>query len=234
MISIPLFQSEGHACSYLENQTASSAFVHPSFKLDTTIYSQLIAKGFRRSGDFVYAPHCTNCSECKATRIPVERFQPNRSQQRCQAKNIKTQTFIKPARFEQSHYELYIRYQNSRHIGGNMAQSSPSEYMDFLSSTWCHTKFVEFHTDGQLCAVTVVDQLDNALSAVYTFFDPGYSAISPGVFAVLWQIEWAKKLNLKWVYLGFWIKECPKMSYKINYHPVELLINNQWSESIPK
>lgn len=236
MISIPLFLAEDHVCSYLEDQVANSIFVHPSFKLNTSIYNQLIAKGFRRSGDLVYAPHCQSCFECKAARIPVAQFKPNRSQKRCLTKNINTQIILKPARFDHSHYELYLRYQNSRHNGGNMAQSSPSDYMEFLGSNWCNTQFVEFHIKKQLSAVAIIDRLDNALSAVYTFFDPDLANMSPGVFAVLWQIHWAQKLNLKWVYLGFWIKNCQKMNYKTDYQPLELLINKQWLETktIPK
>ena len=130
--------------------------------------------------------------------------------------------------FEQSHYDLYLQYQNRRHAGGNMAESTTDEYMDFLGSSWCTTQFVEFSRAEKLIAVAVVDRLPNALSAVYTFFDPEFSDFSPGVYAVLWQIEWAKQLKLDWLYLGFWIKNCKKMSYKTEYHPFQILIDNRW------
>ena len=109
-----------------------------------------------------------------------------------------------------------------------MAKSSPEEYLNFLGSRWCNTFFVEFLIDEQLIAVATVDRLDNALSAVYTFFDPDFSHLSPGMYAVLWQIEWGKQLKLDWLYLGFWIKDCQKMAYKIEYQPIELLIDNVW------
>lgn len=231
MRSIPLFLTDEHPCSYLEGQSASSAFVHPSFKLSTSIYSQLIAQGYRRSGDYVYTPQCRHCTECIAVRIPVTQFKPKRHQKRCLVKNSGTRAILKPARFEPAHYNLYMRYQKSRHGDGNMAHSTPEEYMEFLGSSWCDTLFVEFLIDGKLIAVAVVDRLINALSAVYTFFDPDYSAFSPGVYAVLWQIEWARRLKVKWLYLGYWIHDCHKMNYKTDYQPLEMLIGQHWREA---
>ncbi|CCE22527.1 arginyltransferase [Methylotuvimicrobium alcaliphilum] len=226
--TIPLFLSEKHSCSYLDDRIACSAFVHPSFELNNAFYSRLIERGFRRSGDYVYAPRCPQCQACTPARLPVAQFKPKRNQQRCLKKNQNTQTVIKPARFEQAHYDLYLRYQDSRHSDGSMAKSSPEEYLNFLGSRWCNTFFVEFLIDEQLIAVATIDRLDNALSAVYTFFDPDFSHLSPGMYAVLWQIEWAKQLKLDWLYLGFWIKDCRKMAYKIEYQPIELLIDNVW------
>jgi len=77
----------------------------------------------------------------------------------------------------------------------------------------------------------VVDLLDNALSAVYTFFNPKFSKNNLGSYAILWQIQHAKNLNLEFLYLGFWVKDCLKMSYKTQYQPLQGLIENHW-ESI--
>ena len=121
---------------------------------------------------------------------------------------------IKPAHFEIAHYQLYLHYQDSRHAGGDMADSSPEDYIQFLSSSWCDTIFVEFFIAGELAGLAIVDILNNALSAVYTFFDPKFSNYGLGVYAVLWQIEYAKQLQKDFVYLGFWITECQKMAYK--------------------
>ena len=230
MISIPLFLTPEHACSYLEGEGAQSIFVHPSFQLTTTIYSELIEQGFRRSGNDAYKPHCAHCAACMPARLAVTAFKANRSQQRCLKKNRFTQTLIKPAVFEQAHYDLYLRYQKSRHSDGIMAHSSPDDYIDFLSSSWCDTRFVEFSIEGELACVAVVDQLDHALSAVYTFFEPTFSSYSPGVYAVLWQIERAKRLKLDFLYLGFWIKNCAKMAYKSHYQPMQILLDKGWSE----
>ena len=91
--------------------------------------------------------------------------------------------------------------------------------------------FVEFFIDKQLAGLAVIDQLDNALSAVYTFFDPAFADYSLGTYAVLWQIELARQQQQAFVYLGFWIAECKKMAYKNQYKPMQLFIDNQWLDS---
>jgi len=229
MTSIPLLITAPHPCSYLDDEQAQSAFVDPSFRLDTAVYSLLIAHGFRRSGNDVYRPHCAQCSQCVPVRVPVAQFKPNRSQKRCLQKNRQTTAIIKPAVFEQAHYDLYLRYQNQRHAEGNMANTRPDEYIKFLGSSWCNTQFIEFFCADELAAVAIVDRLDDALSAVYTFFDPKFSRYSLGVYAVLWQIQQAQNQGLEWLYLGFWIADCRKMNYKDQYQPLQGFIGQQWT-----
>jgi arginine-tRNA-protein transferase len=121
-----------------------------------------------------------------------------------------------------------MRYQQHKHSGGLMANSSEEEYINFLSSSWCKTIFVEFLIDTELAAVAVVDLLDNELSAVYTFFDPKFSNYSLGTYAVLWQLDYAQSKGLEFVYLGFWIKDCQKMAYKMQYKPMQGYTNKEW------
>lgn len=229
MTSIPLIHSKEHSCSYLDGQTAQSLFVYPGFPLQTWIYAQLIEQGFRRSGDSVYRPQCPNCTACIPARIAVAEFKANRNQHRCLKKNLQTQAIIKPPVFEPAHYDMYLRYQQCRHADGDMATSSPDDYINFLGSTWCDTSFVEFWIDGELVGIAVIDQLDNALSAVYTFFEPKFASASLGVYAVLWQIGHAKQQRKEFVYLGYWIEDCVKMAYKSNYQPLQILTGNHWT-----
>ena len=230
MISIPLILSQEHSCGYIDGKIAQSLFAHPSLPLSPLIYSQLIEQGFRRSGNEVYAPHCSNCSACIPARLPVEEFKPSRSQKRCLNKNRNTQVIIKPAVFEQAHYDMYLRYQTIRHTEGSMANASPEDYLSFLGSIWCDTVFIEFSIGNQLAAIAVVDQFDQAWSAVYTFFEPKFSSYSLGAYAVLWQINQAYQQQKEFLYMGFWIKACKKMTYKCDYQPIQLLINKQWLE----
>ncbi|MEY3289251.1 MAG: hypothetical protein RLZZ419_1493 [Pseudomonadota bacterium] len=230
MTAIPLFLGQKHPCSYLDGEQAQSVFVHPSYPITPSIYAQLIAQGFRRSGDEVYAPHCPHCCACIPVRLPVKKFKPSRSQKRCLHKNIHTQIIVKPAIFEQAHYDMYLRYQSIRHGDGSMAEASPDDYLNFLGSSWGDTRFVEFSINNELAGIAVIDQFEQAWSAVYTFFDPKFSGYSLGVYAVLWQIEQVILQQKEFLYLGFWIKACKKMAYKSDYQPIQLLIDNQWIE----
>jgi len=229
MSRIPLILTREHPCSYLENERAQSLFVHPAFKIDASHYGQLIKQGFRRSGDEVYAPHCARCSACIPTRLVVADFKPNKKQRRCLKKNLNTQAILKPADFCQTHFDMYKHYQTVRHKNGLMMHFSPDDYIHFLTSSWCDTRFVEFSINNEIAAIAVIDLLDDAWSAVYTFFEPKFSSYSLGVFAILWEIEQAKLEQKEFLYLGYWIKNCNKMAYKNDYQPIQLLIDNQWT-----
>lgn len=233
MISIPLLLTPPSPCNYLDDEASQSAFVHPEFSLNKTVYSQLIEQGFRRSGSEVYTPHCPRCSQCVSSRLHVSQFIPNRNQRRCIKKNKQTVVVVKAAKFEQAHYDLYLRYQQYKHTGGDMADSSEEDYINFLASDWCNTLFVEFSIDNTLAAVAIVDSLDNALSAVYTFFNPDFAVFSLGNYAVLWQIQYAQARELEFVYLGFWIKNCRKMAYKTHYQPIQGFVDNKWNDLSP-
>jgi len=230
MISIPLFLDDTHPCSYLEKRNAQFAYVHPDFELNSDIYSALIDQGFRRSGNHTYQPQCANCTACISTKLVVQDFKPSRQQRRVLKKNSDIQVKIKSSDFNDQHFELYQHYLKNRHADGVMGNSSKEDYLAFFGSQWCNTYFVEFIIAGELAAVTVIDQLNNSLSAVYTFFDPKFATRSLGVYAVLWQIEYAKSLQLENIYLGYWVEDCQKMSYKTKYQPLQGLIDQQWQD----
>ena len=229
MISIPLFLTPEQECAYLNNKESQSVVVNQQFGMTQQIYSHLIERGFRRSGDMVYAPHCQNCSACIACRVKAELFKANRSQKRCLEMHKKTEVIIKPCKYDPAHEDLYNHYVATRHPNTGEAANN-QDHMDFFGSNWCETWLVEFHVVKQLAAVAVVDILKNALSAVYTFYKPEFKQLSMGTYAVLWQIEKARELGIEYVYLGYWVEKSQKMDYKKNYRPLEVFINQQWRD----
>lgn len=223
-----MFLSMPHPCSYLPGRVATSLFVDPRARLDSERYAVFMRQGFRRSGDLVYRPHCRDCDACIPVRVPTARFAPDRGQRRIWRRNQDLTVRARAPVYDQEHFDLYLRYQAQRHPGGGMDDPDPQKYLNFLFSRQVDTVFYEMRLAERLLCVAVVDHLPEGLSAVYTFFDPEETARGLGVYAVLWQIAQAAKLKLPWLYLGYLIRECPKMSYKENYRPLEAYRNGSW------
>ena len=127
---IDFYASQNHPCSYLQDRTAQTLYVDPSLALSPEHYDQLIAHGFRRSGKHLYRPHCSECDACWSTRVIVDDYLPGRSDRRIIKKNSDLETIIRDASFNEEHYELYCRYQNARHQGGGMDESSRDDYVN--------------------------------------------------------------------------------------------------------
>lgn len=231
--ALPLYLSAPHACSYLPDRLSSTLFTDPEQPMRPEIYDELLGYGFRRSGRMVYAPRCEHCRQCVSVRIPVAEFAARRNQRRIWLRNRDIEIHERAATFDQEHYALYQTYTAVRHEDGEMASATPAEYMGFLCADWCKTTFLEFRLDGQLLACAVTDHSDSALSAVYTYFDPTFSRRSLGALAILTQVEWAKRLDLPYLYLGYWIRDSRKMAYKTDYRPIEAWIRGRWQRFGP-
>jgi len=227
---LTLYSTPPHSCAYFTDHQATTLFVDPFFQDNSMFYNYLSKQGFRRSGQFLYRPHCQQCQQCISVRIPVHSFKPRRNQRRIWQKNQDLTVSAVGSYFKQEHFELYQRYLTHRHKNGGMDNPTPESYIHFLASDWAYTTFYEFRLQEKLLAVAVVDLLDDSLSAIYTFFDPDYAKRSLGVYAILWEIAESQRLNLKWLYLGYWIKDCRKMSYKTDYYPLEYYYQKKWQE----
>jgi leucyl-tRNA---protein transferase len=222
------FITAPHSCNYLDNHEATSLFADPLFPKDKPLYSTLVANGFRRSGEHLYKPHCFGCSECVPVRIPVNEFKIRRNQKRTWKMNQDLTIEESRSDFQEEHFQLYKKYLSKRHPQGGMDNPSRDNYTDFIWASWSDTLLYEFRLDKKLIAVAVVDQLQDALSAVYTFFDPDLHQRSTGKFAILYLIELTKQTGYPWLYLGYWIAGCEKMKYKIEYQPIECFVDEEW------
>lgn len=225
---LKFYATQPHACSYLPEERATTLFLDPHQPINLETYSQLSELGFRRSGDHLYRPHCQACSACIASRIAVDDFIPSRQQARIIKRNADLRVSARPPALTDEIYSLYARYIESRHQDGDMYPPSREQFASFLVRDWPFSQFHEFRLGDELVAIAVTDQMHNGLSAVYTFYAPEHARRSLGRYAILWQIEQARRQQLHAVYLGYWIKGCRKMNYKTEYRPLEMLINQRW------
>lgn len=225
---VRLFRTAPHDCSYLEGRRAATLFVDPDVQVTASINSQLSERGFRRSGSHIYKPDCHGCQSCVSSRVLVDDFQLKRQHRKIVNRNSDLVARETDSLDRDETYSLYSDYIHQRHADGDMYPPSPEQYESFIAVRPEGTRFFEFYLQDRLLAVSVLDQLQHGLSAVYTFYDASESRRSLGNYVILWQIEKARALNLPYLYLGYWVKDCPKMSYKIKFRPLEMYVQGKW------
>lgn len=208
-----------HNCPYLEGHDAAErAFLAEN--LSPAFYHALVRHGWRRSGRVVYKPACPSCSACIPIRVPVADFRPNRTQKKLWRRNTGFEVHITSARPREETFDLFVRYQQERHTGDMC--TTWEEFTRFLYDSPVSTREFAFYRDGRLAIVGIVDVSASALSAVYTFFDPEIDSLSPGTWAILWFIDYARREGMDYYYMGYYIGACRKMNYKTQFRPYEL------------
>jgi len=209
---LQFYTTTPYGCSYLPGRIARSQVATPIRMIDSSIYSELV--------------HL--CNECQPVRLDVNQFVANRSQRRTLTRNASLTVRDCDLTFHEEHYLLYRDYQAKRHPGGGMDQDSREQYVQFLLQTHVTSRLVEFRENGVLRMVSIIDVLDDGLSAIYTFYDCEVPHAGYGTFGILWQIAECRRAGLPWLYLGYWIRDSKKMAYKENFQPLHVLRNGQW------
>lgn len=193
------------------------------------LYDNLSRAGFRRSHSLAYRPACPGCTACVPVRIRVEDFDWSRSFRRITNRNADLTTRDMAGHATMEQYRLFTRYQRSRHSGGEMSSMSFRDFRAMIEDSPIDTRIIEFRDPkGSLVAVMLADRQMDAMSAVYSLFDPELDKRSLGTYMVLWLIKQAEANDLPHVYLGYWIEESPKMSYKTRFRPLEGLTPDGW------
>ena len=181
-----------YKCGYLPNKLAQSLIASPQHLINANIYNGLIAQGFRRSGKFAYRPHCESCRECIAVRLVLHGFVPKRYQKRAYKQHANLSARILPLGYNQSHFALYANYQALRHSEPDLTtqdieKDGVEQYRQFLCQSNVESLMIEFSDiNNQIKIVSVVDIVQDGISAVYTFYDANDSKSSYGTYAILW------------------------------------------------
>jgi arginine-tRNA-protein transferase len=225
---IKLYLTVPEPCPYLDDKLSSSVVVDPDYEISNQKMGQLTRIGFRRSGNIIYRPHCKQCKACVSVRIPVQKFRPSRSQRRNIVLNHDLYLSREASIYREEQFQLYLKYQRARHPDSSMCNDDPAKYRDFLISNFDNSAFYCLYHQDKLVSVAIVDHLDDGLSGVYTFFDPDYDQRGLGNHSILRMVEETRTLGLDYLYLGYWIENSCKMSYKTNFHPLEGYIGSNW------
>jgi arginine-tRNA-protein transferase len=211
---------EPFPCPYLPARQARQLNVLPRPLVPGT-YHALMDLNFRRLGPIFYRPACAGCDECRMIRVPVASFRPSRSQRRCWSRNADVAVALGVPEPSDAKHGLYVRYLEARHDG--QMDGSSQEFLGFLYTTPTETREVTYSVAGRVVAVGIVDVEPQAWSAVYCYFEPAEARRGLGVFNVLWLIEECRRRGADHLYLGYYVRDCGRMSYKADYRPCELL-----------
>jgi arginine-tRNA-protein transferase len=209
------------SCSYLENKTQT---MHYKAIENATmqVNQNLIERGYRRFGKMYFRPICHSCQECQSIKIDVNNYNFSKSAKRVIKKASHIQIHVQKPNLSQEHLNLFKKY----HLymkdkkGWKYNETDANHYYSsFVDGSYNYGYEVLYFDEEKLIGVDLIDILDDGISSIYFYYDPSYANLSLGKLSLYKQIEFAKNLNKPWIYLGYYVKECPSLSYKASYKP---------------
>jgi arginyl-tRNA--protein-N-Asp/Glu arginylyltransferase len=221
-------------CPYLPGRLERKLFTHLTRDKPNFLIDNLLKGGFRRSQNIAYMPYCDACSACVPVRILVDEFNPKRSLKRIARANDDVTATRKDPTPSTEQYALFRGYIEARHADGGMAEMSVLDYSLMVEDSVVETFVTEYRVPqganggSELIGVSLCDRLSDGISMVYSFYDPDQSVRSLGTYMILDQVEFARRLGLPFVYLGYWIEGSRKMRYKKRFQPQEHLTSKGW------
>lgn len=232
MLVVQKFTTEPHTCAYLPEHLAKLEYSF-AMALAAQEYEDLMNKGYRKFGAAFFRPVCKGCNECRPIRIPAASFVPDRSQRRAWKRNQDLEVRVGPPVCDAQHLALYHRYHEAQTARKGWPEQvvDADEYEMSLVQNPVPCAEISFWEGERLRAVVVNDMTPNVVSAIYHFHDPECAGRGLGTFCVLHCIELAKKLDKRWVYLGYFVAGSPSMQYKARFKPCEMMdASGTWKE----
>lgn len=224
------FMTAPMPCPYLAGRFERKLVTELRGPEANNVHDLLSRAGFRRSHSIAYLPACSECDACVPVRVRCQDFKPSKSFRRISARNNDLIRNVLPPSATQEQFQLFSQYQDARHGNGDMARMDARDYRAMIEDSTVDTSIFEYRRpDGSLIAVALVDNLSDGLSAVYSFFDPKEQRRGLGTFIILDMIKEAQSFEIPHVYLGYWIDECRKMSYKMRFQPLEGFKAGEWA-----
>lgn len=197
--------------------------------MNNTSFSQndeLVRRGWRRFGSYFSRPVCAKCSDCKNLRVNVEEFLLSKSMRRVVKKNAATKIVFSRPQLSDAHLALYKRFHlfKKKQRDWKIYDLSQLQYFNcYVANAGEYGYELSFYVDKKLVCVDLIDLVKDGFSSVYCFYDPDYLSLNLGKYSLLSEINLAKARGLKYIYLGYYVKNCPSLAYKDKYTPFELL-----------
>ena len=222
-------------CPYVPGRTERKVFAELKGGSAMEMSEALGRIGFRRSQNVVYRPSCDLCQACVSMRVMAPMFAPTASQKKLLRRHADLEVSACEPWATAEQWALLRRYLAVRHPQGGMAAMDAHDYADMVEQTPVDTVVVEYRepsSDGQpgrLVGCCLTDKQSDGLSMIYSFYEPdSVTRRGLGSFIILDHIIRAGDAGMPYVYLGYWIDDCDRMSYKKSYQPAEALIAGIW------
>jgi arginine-tRNA-protein transferase len=216
-------------CSYLPGRSWRLPLRLPLRSLRRSELERRLVIGDRRQGRLLYRPACPDCHACEPIRLDVEQLRLGRTQRRVWSRGQRLfDVELGAVSVDEERLALYHRHKRERGLEVGEAALSKETYRLVFGESCCETFELRYRVADRLVAIAITDRGARSLSAVYTFFDPRRSELSPGVFSILTQVELCRRLGLRYLYLGLYIADCPAMAYKGRYLPHQRLVEDRW------
>ncbi len=221
-------------CAYLKDRRSRMEYKFIE-NCPSALNDSLVRQGWRRFGEYFSRPQCKGCEECLSLRIDAPNFHFSKSKRRVLKKNENcTSVIVRKPSISKDHLDLYKKY----HL--YMQKKRDWKYYD-ISAEHYYKLFVAgsenfgleflYFCDGKLVGVDLVDELDDGLSSIYFYYDPDYARLNLGKYSIYQQIFYAISKQKRWIYLGYYVKDCQSLAYKNTYSPLEVLLNNPCEDS---
>lgn len=220
---------EPEKCPYLPGQMARLPLRMPLRKLAPHELDARLLAGDRRSGMFLYTTACANCQACEPIRMEVNSYSLNRTQQRIWQRNRERfRLEVQEPRVDEERVALFNAHRRGRGLDHDREEIDALGYDQFLAQSCCDTLELAYYLDEQLAMVAILDRGEHASSAVYTYFSPSLSRLSPGVYSILQELELCRVWGQQYLYLGYYVAGSPHMAYKATYLPHQRRIAGAW------
>lgn len=221
------YREEPHQCPYLRDEEASLD-VWLMLDVSSSELGVLLERGWRRFGPTYFRPGCAHCMKCEPLRIPSATFRASASQRRARRNASRLTRVVQRPVVDAGRIRLYDRWhaQRQQHRGWEPQAMNEERYafeFGFDHPAVREVAFRDPEHDGRLVGLGIVDEVPNALSAVFFFWDPEHAPPSLGVAHIVMLIEDAAARGLEHVYLGYRVSACPSLAYKGGFQPHELL-----------